>query len=81
MSILATLGKENELALHIKGALNNGVTEDELKYLLSFLLFCFMLTGVVRELFLQIMVYAGAPAGMVAFRVADATIQAWKAEH
>ena len=39
------------------------------------------LIGNRRELFMQVMVYCGAPAGMVAFRVADAIIQAWKAEH
>ncbi|KAI0825959.1 CMD-domain-containing protein [Irpex lacteus] len=62
--ILSALGKQTELSAHVKGALNNGVTEEELK-----------------EVFMQIMVYCGAPAGMEAFRTADAAIKQWKAEH
>ncbi|THH07760.1 hypothetical protein EW145_g3161 [Phellinidium pouzarii] len=31
VTILSTLGKQQELAAHVKGALNNGVTEEELK--------------------------------------------------
>ncbi|PAV18638.1 4-carboxymuconolactone decarboxylase [Pyrrhoderma noxium] len=31
MSVLSALGKQTELASHVKGALNNGWTEDELK--------------------------------------------------
>ncbi|PAV18637.1 4-carboxymuconolactone decarboxylase [Pyrrhoderma noxium] len=31
ISVLSALGKQNELAAHVKGALNNGWTEDELK--------------------------------------------------
>ncbi|KAI0088411.1 CMD-domain-containing protein [Irpex rosettiformis] len=64
LSILAALGKQTELSAHVKGALNNGITEEELK-----------------EVFMQIMVYAGAPAGIEAFRTADAAIKQWKAEH
>lgn len=30
---------------------------------------------------MQVMVYCGAPAGMEAFRTADAAIMAWKEEH
>ncbi len=30
--ILSALGKQTELSAHVKGALNNGVTEEELKY-------------------------------------------------
>ncbi|KAI5123993.1 hypothetical protein M0805_006404 [Coniferiporia weirii] len=64
VTILGSLGKDKELAAHVKGALNNGVTEEELK-----------------EAFMQIMIYTGAPNGMVAFRTADEAIKAWKAEH
>jgi alkylhydroperoxidase/carboxymuconolactone decarboxylase family protein YurZ len=32
--MLVALGQERELALHIRGALNNGVTRDEIKEVL-----------------------------------------------
>ena len=35
ISILAALGKQTELSAHVKGALNNGLTEEELKYRIS----------------------------------------------
>jgi len=31
VTLLSTMGKQQELAAHIKGALNNGLTEEELK--------------------------------------------------
>ncbi|KAI0341513.1 CMD-domain-containing protein [Trametopsis cervina] len=64
LSILCATGKQAELHSHVKGALNNGLTEEELK-----------------EVFLQVMVYCGAPTGMESFRTADAAIKEWKAEH
>jgi 4-carboxymuconolactone decarboxylase len=39
------------LRIHIRGALNNGITKEEL-----------------REIFLQIAVYCGVPAGLDSFR-------------
>ena len=53
LAMLVALGKEHELKLHIRGALNNGVSKDEIK-----------------EVFLQAAIYAGVPAGVVAFRCA-----------
>jgi 4-carboxymuconolactone decarboxylase len=53
LGMLAALNRSEELALHIGGALNNGVTPEE-----------------IREAFLQVGVYCGAPAGMEAFRIA-----------
>jgi 4-carboxymuconolactone decarboxylase len=53
LAMLTALGKEHELKLHIRGALNNGLTKDEIK-----------------EVFLQASIYAGVPAGVVAFRCA-----------
>jgi 4-carboxymuconolactone decarboxylase len=32
--MLTALGKEHELKLHLRGALNNGVTKDEIKEIL-----------------------------------------------
>ncbi len=53
LAMLAALNRPAELKLHIRGALNNGVTRDEMK-----------------EVFLQVAVYCGAPAGLDAFKVA-----------
>jgi 4-carboxymuconolactone decarboxylase len=53
LAMLAAINRPAELKLHIRGALNNGVTRDEMK-----------------EVFLQVAVYCGAPAGLDAFKVA-----------
>lgn len=53
LAMLAALGKEQELALHIRATRNTGVTQDELK-----------------EVFMQVAVYAGVPAANTAFGVA-----------
>ena len=53
LGMLVALGKEHELKLHIRGALNNGLTRDEIK-----------------EVFLQVAIYCGVPAAVVAFRCA-----------
>jgi alkylhydroperoxidase/carboxymuconolactone decarboxylase family protein YurZ len=47
------LGKEHELALHIRATQNTGVTQAELK-----------------EVFMQVAIYAGIPAANTAFSVA-----------
>ena len=56
LAMIATLNRPQELATHIKGALRNGVTRDE-----------------IREIFLQVGVYAGIPAAVDSFRIARAT--------
>ena len=53
LAIIAALGKDDELAMHIRATRNTGVTVEEL-----------------REVFLQVLVYAGAPAANSAFRIA-----------
>jgi len=53
LAMLTALNRPHELKLHIKGALNNGVTKDEM-----------------REVFLQTLVYCGAPAAVDSFRTA-----------
>ncbi len=53
LAMLACLNRPNELRLHLRGAVANGVTVDEMK-----------------EIFLQVCVYAGVPAGLDAFKVA-----------
>jgi 3-oxoadipate enol-lactonase/4-carboxymuconolactone decarboxylase len=54
LTALVALGHEQELALHIRGARRNGLSEDEIK-----------------EVLLQVAVYAGVPAANSAFRVAE----------
>src|SRR5205085_10684493 len=53
VTALAALGHEQELAMHVRGARRNGLTDDEIK-----------------EVLLQIAVYAGVPAANTAFRIA-----------
>ncbi|HEV2235206.1 MAG TPA: carboxymuconolactone decarboxylase family protein, partial [Ktedonobacterales bacterium] len=53
LGTLVALGRTDELRIHLRGALNNGVTPDEL-----------------REVLLQCVAYAGAPAALSAFHIA-----------
>ena len=53
LGMLAALNRPQEIKIHVRGAINNGVTREE-----------------IAEVFLQAAVYAGAPAGMDAFRAA-----------
>jgi 4-carboxymuconolactone decarboxylase len=51
--MISALNRPDELKLHIRGALNNGVTREEIK-----------------EVFLQVAIYCGAPAAISSFRLA-----------
>ena len=53
LAMLSILNRPHELKLHVKGALTNGVTRDE-----------------IREVLLQVAIYAGVPAGIDATRIA-----------
>jgi len=53
LGMLSAANRPHELKLHIRGALNNGLSKDELK-----------------EIFLQVAVYCGVPAGIDCFRTA-----------
>lgn len=53
LSMIAALNRPHELKLHVKAALTNGLTRDE-----------------VKEVLLQVAVYAGVPAGIDSFRIA-----------
>ncbi|MCV7240979.1 4-carboxymuconolactone decarboxylase [Mycolicibacterium celeriflavum] len=53
LAMLAALNRPDELRTHVRGALTNGVTREE-----------------IREVFLQVAVYAGVPAAAEAFRTA-----------
>ena len=55
IAILAALGREEELRLHVRATRNTGATRDE-----------------VKEVLLQVAVYAGVPAGNAAFAQAAA---------
>jgi 4-carboxymuconolactone decarboxylase len=62
LAMIAALNRPHELKVHVKGALTNGVTKDEIK-----------------EILLQVAVYAGIPAGVDSFRIArDAFAEAGK---
>ena len=58
IAMLASLGKHEELALHIRATRNTGVKPEE-----------------VREVLLQVAVYAGVPAANSAFAVAKRVYQ------
>jgi 4-carboxymuconolactone decarboxylase len=59
LGIVTALGRRHELGVHVRGALNNGVTPQE-----------------IREVLLQAGIYAGMPAAMEAFRVAEEVLAA-----
>ena len=54
LAVLAALRHENELALHVRAALRNGLSPEQ-----------------IREVLLQVAVYAGVPASNTAFAVAQ----------
>ena len=53
LAMISILNRPHELKAHIKGALTNGVSRDE-----------------IREIFMQVAIYAGVPAGVDSFRAA-----------
>ena len=61
LAMIAILNRPHELKLHIRGALNNGLTKEEIK-----------------EVFLQVAIYCGVPAAVVAFRCAKEVFQSDK---
>lgn len=63
LGMLAALNRPNELRLHVRGALRNGVQPQE-----------------IQEVLLQATIYCGVPAGLDAFKVADAVLREAAAE-
>lgn len=63
IAMLAALGRQEELALHIRATRNTGVTKDE-----------------VKEVLLQVAVYAGAPAANSAFAIAKQVYREMESE-
>lgn len=53
LAMISILNRPQELRTHLRGALNNGVSRDE-----------------IREVFLQVAIYAGVPAAVDSFRAA-----------
>ena len=60
LAMISILNRPHELRVHIKGALTNGVTRDE-----------------IREIFMQVAIYAGVPAGVDSFRIAREVFADW----
>jgi 4-carboxymuconolactone decarboxylase len=54
IAMIAILNRPHELKLHVKGALTNGVSKDE-----------------IREILMQVAIYAGVPAANSAFHWAE----------
>jgi 4-carboxymuconolactone decarboxylase len=53
LAMISALNRPHELKVHVRGAINNGVTREE-----------------IQEVFLQVAIYCGAPAGLESFRLA-----------
>lgn len=56
--MLAATGKVHELAVHVRGAVRNGVSATE-----------------IREVFVQVCIYMGVPAGMEAFKASEKVLE------
>ncbi|QLL06777.1 carboxymuconolactone decarboxylase family protein [Mycobacterium vicinigordonae] len=54
LAMTSVLNRPHELRTHLRAALTNGVTREE-----------------IREIFLQVAIYAGVPAAVDSFRAAD----------
>jgi 4-carboxymuconolactone decarboxylase len=57
IAMLATLGRDEELDLHVRATRNTGATPDD-----------------VKEVLMQVAIYAGVPAANSAFRIAKAAL-------
>ena len=53
LAMLSALNRPHEIKVHVRGAIANGLSKDE-----------------IREIFLQVAVYCGVPAGVDSFRIA-----------
>lgn len=63
IAVLTALGRSAELVLHVRGGLNVGLTEEQ-----------------VREIILQVALYAGVPAAVEAYVVANKIFEKVKQE-
>ncbi|HEX4252003.1 MAG TPA: 4-carboxymuconolactone decarboxylase [Pseudonocardia sp.] len=58
LAMLTALNRNHELGVHVRGAITNGCTTEE-----------------IQEVLLQAAVYAGAPAALESFRVAERVLK------
>ena len=58
LAMLTALNRSHELGVHVRGALTNGATVDE-----------------IQETLLQTAIYAGVPAALESFRVAEGVLK------
>lgn len=63
LAMLTALNRSHELGVHVRGALNNGVSVEE-----------------IQEVLLQAAVYAGVPAALESFRVAESVIKEYRGD-
>ena len=63
LTVLAALQHEDELHMHVKAALRNGLTEEQ-----------------IREVLLQVGLYAGVPVANRAFAIASRAIKEYREE-
>jgi 4-carboxymuconolactone decarboxylase len=63
LTVLAALQHEDELHMHVKAALRNGLTEEQ-----------------IREVLLQVGLYAGVPVANRAFAIASRAIREYREE-
>ncbi|HTN13452.1 MAG TPA: carboxymuconolactone decarboxylase family protein [Sphingomonadaceae bacterium] len=63
LAMISVLNRSHELKAHIRGALNNGLSKEE-----------------IREVLLQVGIYAGIPATVDSFRIANEAFAEIEAE-
>jgi 4-carboxymuconolactone decarboxylase len=63
LAMLTALNRKHEFRVHVRGAINNGCSTEE-----------------IQETLLQAIIYCGAPAGLEAFREAQAVLDELAAE-
>ena len=63
LAMISALNRPHELKVHVRGAVRNGVTREQIK-----------------EVFLQVAIYCGAPAALESFRLAREVFKEMEAE-
>ena len=63
MAVLTALGRTAEMTIHVRAALNVGLTEEQ-----------------IREVIMQVAVYAGVPAAIEAYQVANRVFEKVRGE-
>jgi 4-carboxymuconolactone decarboxylase len=63
LAMISALNRPHELKVHVRGAIRNGVTKEQIK-----------------EVFLQVAIYCGAPAALESFRLAREVFKEMEAE-